>query len=54
MSYLKKNLKKIITYWNLLLLCMWLQGINKVNVTHQGQGNIKVKVNLLFERDFVI
>ena len=23
---------------------MWLQDINKVKVTHQGQGHIKVKV----------
>ena len=25
---------------------MWLQDINKVKVTHQGQGNIKVKVKI--------
>ena len=29
-----------ITYFNLLFLCMWLQVINKVKVTHQGQGHI--------------
>ena len=36
------------TYFNFLILCMWLQVINKVKVTHQGEGHIKVKVrNLL-------
>ena len=25
---------------------MWLQVINKVNVTHQGEGHIKVKVKI--------
>ena len=39
--------KKIIfSYFNLLILCMWLQVINKVKVTHQGEGHIKVKVKL--------
>ena len=32
------------TYFDMLILCMWLQVINKVMVTHQGQGHIKVKV----------
>ena len=27
---------------------MWLKVINKVNVTHQGEGHIKVKVKYLF------
>ena len=35
------------TYFNLLILCMWLQVINKVRVTHQGQGHIKVKAKYL-------
>ena len=36
------------SYFNFLILCMWLQVINKVKVTHQGEGHIKVKVkNLL-------
>ena len=35
------------TYFNFLILCMWLQVINKVKVTHQGEGHIKVKVKYL-------
>ena len=34
------------TYFNLLIHCMWLQVINKVKVTHQGQGYTKVKVKI--------
>ena len=34
------------TYLNLLILCMWLQVINKVKVTHQGDGHIKVRVKM--------
>ena len=34
--------KLLFTYFNLLFLCMWLQVINKVKVTHQGKGQIKV------------
>ena len=34
------------TYFNLLILYMWLQVINKVKITHQGQGHIKVKVKI--------
>ena len=34
------------TAFNLLILCMWLQVINKVKVTHQGEGHIKVKVKI--------
>ena len=44
-SYEKKN--DSFTYFNLLILCMWLQVINKVNVTHQVEGHIKVKVKYL-------
>ena len=36
------------TYFNFLILFMWLQVINKVKVTHQGEGHIKVKVRNLF------
>ena len=32
------------TYFNMLLLCMWLQVMNKVKFTHQGEGHTKVKV----------
>ena len=35
-SYAKKLL---FTYFNLLFLCMYLQAINKVKVTYQGQGH---------------
>ena len=35
------------TYFNLLILCMWLQVINKVKVTHQGEDHINVKVKYL-------
>ena len=34
------------TYFNMLNLCIWLQIINKVKVTHQGEGHIKVKVKI--------
>ena len=34
------------TYFNLLILCMWLQVIIKVKVMHQGEGHIKVKVKI--------
>ena len=34
------------TYFNSLFLCMWLQVINKVKVTHQGKGHIKIKVKI--------
>ena len=32
------------SYLNILILCIWLQVINKVKVTHQDQDHIKVKV----------
>ena len=34
------------TYFNLLILCMWPKVINKVKVTHQGEGHIKVNVKI--------
>ena len=34
------------TYFNMLILCIWLQVINVVKVTHQGEGYIKVKVKI--------
>ena len=37
----------VLPYFNLLIICMWLQVINKVKVTHQGEGHIKVKVKYL-------
>ena len=44
-GHMRKNDK--FTYFNLLILCMWLQVINKVKFTHQGEGHIKVKVKYL-------
>ena len=35
------------TYFNMLILCMWLRVINEVRVTNQGEGHIKVKVKYL-------
>ena len=35
------------TYFNMLIPCIWLQVINKVKVTHQGEGHINVKVKYL-------
>ena len=32
------------TYFNMSILCIWLQVINEIKVTHQGEGHIKVKV----------
>ena len=34
------------TYFNMLILCIWLQVINEVKVTHQGEGHTKVKVKI--------
>ena len=42
------------TYFNFLILCMWLQVINKVKVTHQGEGDIKVKVKCLHPFKFYV
>ena len=33
-------------------LCIWLQVINEVKVTHQGEGHIKVKVKYLLPFQF--
>ena len=35
------------TYFNFLILCMKPKVINKVKVTHQSQGHIKVKEKYL-------
>ena len=34
------------TYFNMSILCIWLQVINDVQVMHQGEGNIQVKVKI--------
>ena len=41
------------TYFNIFILCMLLQIINKVKVTHQGQGHIKFKVKYLPPSNFM-
>ena len=46
--------KNSFTYFNLLIICMWLQIINKVKVTHQGEGHIKVKVKYLHPFKFYV
>ena len=42
------------TYFNMLILCIWLQVIKKVKGTHQGEGCIKVKVNYLHPFKFYV
>ena len=46
--------KMNFTYFNLLIICMWLQVINKVKVTHQDEGHIKVKVKYLHPFKFYV
>ena len=42
------------TYFYFLIICMWIQVINKVKVTDQGEGHIKVKVkNIFFPSNFM-
>ena len=41
------------TYFNTLILCVWLQVINRVKFIHQGEGHIKVKVKYLHPFKFV-
>ena len=43
-SYEEKN--DNFTNFSMLVLCMWPQVINKVNVTHQDEGHSKVKVKI--------
>ena len=38
----------------MLIPCIWLQIINEVKVTHQGEGHIKVKVKYLHPFKFYI
>ena len=42
------------TYLNMLILCIWLQIINMVKVTHQGECHIKVKVKYLHPFKFYV
>ena len=41
---MRKNDK--FTYFSMLILCIWLQVVNKVKFTHQGESYIKVKVKI--------
>ena len=34
------------TYFNIWIICIWLQVFNEVKVTYQGEGHIKVKVKM--------
>ena len=45
-SYLPSNSMSNFTYFNMLILSMWLQVMNKAKFTHQGEGHIKVKVKI--------
>ena len=40
------------TYFNMLILCIWLQVTNEVKVTHQGEGHVKVIVKYLLPLKF--
>ena len=51
-GHMRKN--DNFTYFNFLILCMWIQVINKVKVTHQGQGHIKIKVKYLHPFNFYV
>ena len=46
--------KMSFTYFNLLIICMWLQVINKVKVIHEGEGHIKVKVKYPYPFKFYV
>ena len=49
---MKKN--DNFTYFNMLIPCIWLQVINKVKVTHQGEGHMKVKTKYLHHFKFYV
>ena len=38
----------------MLILCIWLHVINKVKVTHQDEGHIKVKVKIFLPFRFYV
>ena len=42
------------TYFNLLIVSIWPKVINKVKVTHQGEGHIKVKIKYLHPFKFYV
>ena len=48
-------MKKMINFnFNMLIICMWLQVINVIKVTHQGEYHIKVKVRMSTFQFYVI
>ena len=51
-GHMRKN--DSFTYFNFLILYMWLQVINEVKVTHQGEGHIKIKVKYLHSFKFYV
>ena len=48
------NLMSNFTYFNTVILCMWLQVINKFKFIHKGYGHIKVKVKYLHPFKFYL
>ena len=42
------------TFFNTLILCVWLQVINKVKFIHQGEGHIMVEVKYLHPFKFYV
>ena len=42
------------TYFNTLILCVWLQVINVAKFIHQGEGYIKVKIKYLHPFNFYV
>ena len=43
-GHMRKNYN--FSYFKLWIICIWLQVINEVKVTHQGECHIKVKVKM--------
>ena len=52
--YLLPNSMSNFTCFNTLILCVWLQAINKVKFIHQSEGHIKVKVKYLHPFRFYV
>ena len=45
---------KNFTYFNMLILCIWLQVFNKVKFIYKAEGHIKVKVKYLHPFKFYV
>ena len=41
-------------YFNMSIPCIWLQAINKVKITYQSEGHIKVKVKISTSFQFYV